>query len=370
MQQFNSTAVGQSDGGVIPHPDSAVAMDFGDVMTGIDAAHHSAKNVTVTLDYDGVSVVYTFDELAKMNAKLVKARADGLFPTTEAGLDDIRATVDDYFRLVSLGHLRDAYDPEEWNHQPTVVDLLVRITRDIRARDKLAAEKTEEERVQAHVKNMMSGVGAEAKLYNIVQHAIAYAAKNGSSEQAATLTGKSMAELLNGIRGVVMEMAGQGTHNISGVNLEAVVEDVFKTIDFALGNLTDPINDLGGHVKHMDGQIMHLDAIGHHVNAIDGHVHSLGNNLNSMGTLLNSTNGNVVSLTTQIALLQTIVNMLPRMVDETLEQMVPQILATALGPIIQALEAQLGIASHSFGKKKSIIKKISAAFKKVFKKSS
>ncbi|KAI6085575.1 hypothetical protein F4821DRAFT_260713 [Hypoxylon rubiginosum] len=374
-----STEGGRLGGGGFPHPDSAVFMSFMEAQEGNSSLTDRDVGNVITLDHDGIHVKYTHGDIQKMQANLTDARADGLFPTTTALSDNVRATVDDHARLVSLNRVREAYHPEEWNQQPAVVDLLFRITRDIRARDKLAADKSEEDRVKAHLDNMMSGVNAEAKLYNIVKHAVTYAIKNGSTDHDAAVAGQNMAQLLNGIRGVIKEMGDKGDHGVHGVNIEAVLEDVFGMIDFALDGQAKQVDGrvkhMDGQIEHVDGQIKHLNAIGHHVNAIDGHVHSLGNNINSFGTLLNSTNGNVVSLTTQVALLQTIVNLIPRLVSDGVEQLLPEIIQQAFGPIVQALEAQLGVASnHSFGgvyghNKKSILKKITSAFKKLFKKS-
>ncbi|XXG97660.1 hypothetical protein Hte_003967 [Hypoxylon texense] len=347
--------------------DSGIAMSF-------DATAHDPLHIKLTLEYDGVPVQYTLGQVSQMAAALSKARTGGLFPRTKASVSDVKATVQDYFDLLSLNDARAKYPSDEWNQQPEVVNLLMNITRDIKVRDKLAAEKSEDERVKAHVANMMSGVGAEAKLYNIVKHAVAHSLNNGSSEEAATLTGQSMIQLLNGIRGTINDMASQGTHGVSDHNVGAVVEEVFKTIDFALSNFANPLDknvkDLGGRVEHMDdqiqhvdGQILHLNAIGQHVNAIDGHVHSLGNNLNSMGTLLNSTNGNVVSMTTQVALLQTIVNMLPQLISQACDQQLRHVLETVLGPAMQELGIQLD-ALHNDSKFKRLMKKVKNLFKK------
>ncbi|KAI1403819.1 hypothetical protein F4819DRAFT_505624 [Hypoxylon fuscum] len=311
------------------------------------------QTATVSLEINGATMNFPLQTITQMGAKLEQARAEGIFPTTTAAGFDMQATVQDYLRLVQLENARGDAPRSEWNNMQNVVDLSIRIAQDIRTRDKVAGDLSETERVNAHVENMMSGVGAEAKLYQIVQHAVVHAVKNGTPEEAAA--GQNMAELLNGIRGVIKNMAGQGTHGVHDVNIEAVVEEVFSTIDFALGQTLDghakqmngQFNRVEGQINTVNGQIIHLNAIGQHVNAIDGHVHSLGNNLNSMGTLLNSTNGNITSMTAQVSLLQTIVNMLPRMITEILEQnlqqMLPEALHSALGPMMQAIESQLGI---------------------------
>ncbi|KAI1388365.1 uncharacterized protein F4822DRAFT_443397 [Hypoxylon trugodes] len=380
-------------------PDSAVDMS-GDATFAADmeSATRGVQDGRIVIDYNGIAISCTFDEITKMGAELAKARAEGIFPRTKAASHNIRATIEDYFRLGELTEARGTTPRENWTEQPEVAELQVRIAREIRDRDKIAADESEAVRVQSHVSSMMEGVGAEAKLYNIVQHAVAYAVKSSSADSAATQTvGQNMAELLRGIRGVIKEMGEKGTlaGGAHGVDLEAVLEDVFGMIDFAMDQTLDgrakrmdgqikdmdgqikdmdgQIKDMDGQIKDMDGHIMHLNAIGQHVNAIDGHVHSLGNNLNSMGTLLNSTNGNITAMTAQVALLQTIVNMLPRMIAEVLEQQLPGIVDASTKPIIAALEAHYGISLTRFpgtqkkNKVKKFFKSIFSGLKKIFK---
>ncbi|KAI0121515.1 hypothetical protein F4776DRAFT_631204 [Hypoxylon sp. NC0597] len=337
----------QQQAGLPTPPDSGIAMSdnenrFGSAM---DAAINRANGATVIIDLDGVTISVTPQELTQMGAELAKARAEGRFPMTTAADYDIYAIAQDYGRLVALNEARGNSPREEWNSMPNVVQLLVRITQEIRARDKITAETTEEERVRAHVSSMMTGVGAEAKLYSIVQHAVTYAINNGSGDQAAARAAQNMVSLLHGIRGSIKDMAARGTHGVLDVNIETVLEEVFGMIDFAISQ------SLGGHTKQMDGQlntvngqIIQLNAIAGHASAIDNHVHALGNNLNAMGTLLNSTNGNVVSLSTQIGVLQTIVNLLPQMIQQAIQERLPTALASATGPLIESIEAQLGVA--------------------------
>ncbi|KAI1479426.1 hypothetical protein F4774DRAFT_425825 [Daldinia eschscholtzii] len=358
-------------------PDSGVVIvdqqDQGDMAQG----NESAQNATVTVEIDGVTYTYTFKQIAEMSAALGRARAQGHFPPTTAPGLNIHAMIRDYFRFVQLSEARGDAPPEEWNMMPEVVQLVIEITREIRARDKVAAERTEQERVNAHVANMMSGVGAEARLYNIVQHAVVHAAQNGANDQHAAVAGQNMAAILDGIRGVITEMAGQGTHGINDANLEAVLEEVFRTIDLAIGgqvnDMRGQLNRVEGQINRVDGQILHLDAIGHHVNAISGHVNSLDNNINAFGTLLNSTNGNVVSLTTQIGLLQTIINMLPRMIAEACEQIIPGAAQQAIDPILAMIQAHLGAplpngAAQGTQQQPRGLKRVLKSVKKLFRK--
>ncbi|KAI1471886.1 uncharacterized protein F4812DRAFT_467800 [Daldinia caldariorum] len=369
-------------------PDSGIVITDQQGRDAMAQANETAQGVIVRVDIGGVAFEYTLKQIAEMANVLARARADGHFPPTTARGSDVRATVHDYLRFIELSATRGDAPQEAWTQMPDVVQMLVDITQEIQARDKVAADMNEQERIHAHVNNMMSGVGAEARLYNIVQHAIAHAGNNGGADRDAAIAGQNMAALLDGIRDVIREMAGQGAHGVNNGNVEAVLEEVFGTIDHALNQ------SLGGHVRQMDGQlntvngqlntvngqlntvngqIMHLDAIGQHVNAISGHVNSLGNNLGAMSTLLNSTNGNVVSLNTQIGLLQTIINMLPRMIAESLQQMLPEALQGAIGPIIQALEAQLGVpapagSAQNDQRQPRGLKKVFKSVKKLFRK--
>ncbi|OTB05371.1 hypothetical protein M426DRAFT_260867 [Hypoxylon sp. CI-4A] len=356
-------------------------------LVALDAARRNAEadGTEVKIDRDGVILSYTADQMFLMASELADARADGRFPRTTAPTNDINAIAQDYLRLLALEGARGNAPRAEWNQMYDVVDLYVRIAQEIRARDKLAADRSEEERINAHVDNMMSGVGAEARLYSIVQHAVNYAIQNGSGEQAATKTGQSMIDVLRGIQGVVNGMANRGAHGVNESNVETVIEEVFRTIDFALGQ------GLDGHAKHMNGQFDRVDgqisnlnsithgqvqAISHHVDAIDGHVLSLGTNLNAMRTLLGSTNNNIGAMTSQVTLLQTLLNMLPQMVAESLQQMLPEAVQSSLGPVMQIIGTELAaaLAGHPVqvnakkSKSKKFLGALTSPFKKFFKK--
>lgn len=294
----------------------------------------------VTYESNGLTVECTINDLVAMRSDLAKARAEERFPKTTASPFDNGAIIEDFMRLDLLTKVRGSAPREEWCKMPEVIELSIEIAQAIQTRDKLAAGKSEKQRVKAHVDNMMSGVGAEAKLYDIVKHAVTYAIKNGANDQHAAVAGQNMAQLLDGMRGVIKEMAGQGAHNINGANVEAVLEDIFGVIDLALSGHTE---EMDGQLNTVNGQIEHLGAIGHHVDAIDNHVHSLGNNISAFGALLNSTNGNVVSMTTQISLFQSIVNMLPRMVAEAIQEILPEALENGFNPLMEAITAQVGV---------------------------
>ncbi|KAI1084490.1 hypothetical protein F5B20DRAFT_593572 [Whalleya microplaca] len=353
------------------------------------AMGQNGQNATVTLNFDGPDsqnavVGLTFAEITMMAGELAAARREGRFPTTSAPVHDPRIVFEDYLRLMALNNARGGAAPEEWNRMANVVELMVNITREIRHRDEVRGEESFDGNVNAHVNNMMSGVDAESHLYRIVQHAVHFAVNNGSGQEGATLTGANMAALLDRIRGVVREMATQGDHGIRDVNMDNVIDDVFGIIDQALTDPTGPLNknvnklggevkNLGGHINSLDhiahGQAAQLDAVAGHAKAIDGHVNALGNNINSMGTLIHSTNTNVNALGTQLNILQTIINMVPQMVARALDEMLPQAVQGSFGPLLQAIEARLGVvlpvggtAVASQGKKKGAKKSKSRKF--------
>ncbi|KAI1449471.1 hypothetical protein F5Y02DRAFT_371691 [Annulohypoxylon stygium] len=73
-----------------------------------------------------------------------------------------------------------------------------------------------------------------------------------------------------------------------------------------------------------------------------------------MSTLINSTNGNITGMTTQIALLQTIVNMLPQMIENILRQHLAENLQIGLGPLVAVLQAHGIVLGNAAAQKKTI----------------
>ncbi|KAI0008454.1 hypothetical protein F4779DRAFT_641819 [Xylariaceae sp. FL0662B] len=320
----------------------------------------------------GVAVKLTLDDMNNMRRELAIARREGRFPATSASEHDTGIVFEDYMRLQALNNARGDAAPEDWNRMPNVVELMSSITREIRQRDEVRGEESYGANVNAHVENMMNGINAENHLYRIVQHAVHFAVNNGGNNEGATQAGVNMAALLDRIRGVVREMAGEGTHGVNNQNVDGVLEQVFSVIDDALNARVDHMD---GQIKNMDGQINSLDsitngqlnAIAAHTKAIDGYVNSMGTNLNSMGTLIHSTNNNINAMGSQLNLLQTIVNMLPQMITRVLEEILPQAIQGSIGPIMESIEAQLG-GKKNVGKKSKGRKFFGSGFFGFFKK--
>ncbi|KAI5918968.1 hypothetical protein F4810DRAFT_724979 [Camillea tinctor] len=312
----------------------------------------------------------TATELANMGEILVQARAAGEFPTTTAAGYDATATIQDFARLMHLRHLRVGLTQAEWTTDQAASEYLVTVTSEIRERDETRAEEAATASVQARVAGMMNGVQAESTIYQLMRHAVHSVLQSSDIQQAGANSGIDMTAVVQdvdrrlneltaaheGVSAVITQMRNTVQPHISavaGVDMEAVMEEVFATIERSLLDATGPlrlnINRMNGQYDRMDGQIdnvtsiadVQLNAIGQHVNAIDGHVHALGNNIGSMGSLVNSTNTNVQALGTNLQVLQTIVNMLPQMVIQAIQEMLPSILHEAVQQSVQASVTQI-----------------------------
>ncbi|XDG02934.1 hypothetical protein ABKA04_002549 [Annulohypoxylon sp. FPYF3050] len=373
-------------------PDSAIDVSMGSPLR--EAMEHgvvreSSDDDTYVIPYDGYTVRYSQKQIDYMNGDLDEARARGEYPGTTTPAFNVRAVVDDHNRYVAIQKLRQKVHPSKWNQTKEIVQALIEAKQFIEQRDEDISQMAEDQRVRTMVNNLMEGVEQESRIYSTVKHAVGTALKENNDVDAATKVGKDVIKACKVATDAVNNMAKENKHGVNDSNVEIVLEEVYKTIDFAVGqtigdhakqmsgNLSrvdgqfdrveGQFNRVEGQYKRVDGQIAHLNAIGQHVNAIDGHVHSFGNNLSAMSTLLNSTNGNITGMTTQIALLQTIVNMLPQMIEDILRQHLAENLQTGLGPLVAVLQAHgisLGIAAAQKKTIKSFFKGIVRRFRK------
>ncbi|KAI0602191.1 hypothetical protein F4775DRAFT_602169 [Biscogniauxia sp. FL1348] len=318
---------------------------------------------------------YTSTDIANMGRILSRARAENEFPTTITPTYNIQAMIEDYTRLIQLRHLRVGLSRSQWMTDRAASEYLVAVTRDIRERDETLAEEAATANVEARVGGMMNGVQAESTMYQLIRHAVHSVLQTRGTQQTGTHSDVDMTAILQNVDHRLNELASaqetgvsalmdqmrnaiQGritreNPEITSVDMELVMEEVFATIERSLLDATGPLRL---NINRMNGQIDSLDnitqgqvtAIGQHVNAIDNHVHAMGNNLGSMGTLLNATNGNVTAMTTQVSLLQTIVNMLPQMVIQAIQEVLPEILNQAVGDaingsLVNSLQAFVGL---------------------------
>ncbi|KAI1425610.1 hypothetical protein F5Y12DRAFT_795784 [Xylaria sp. FL1777] len=291
---------------------------------------------------------YTFQRITDMGDALARARRERMFPNTITPGYNALAIVDDYEDLQRLNAVRENVpDARDNAFHPEVSSLYIQIQRRIQDRDLTHGEVAADANVRARLGGFANGTAAEAGMYNLMRHALNSVLRlnNLTIDSDNNLVESAAARVISEIRNDVQARVARGEHNIEGVDMNGVMEDVFNAIEHALGDRVESqANRLDANATRAENitnaQNIQLDAIVGHTNAINNHVQAMGNNVNAMGVLLNSTNGNVTSLTANIAVLQTIVNMIPRMVADAVREMLPavlpDILPGILGPAIEA----------------------------------
>ncbi|RYP69943.1 hypothetical protein DL771_005803 [Monosporascus sp. 5C6A] len=299
---------------------------------------------------------FTPGQLEHMARELVQARADGEFPHTTAPGYDVQATVADFDRLQRLREARGGAPRSEWPNMRNATNLLIDTTRPIRNRDELRGDQVEAATVQDRVSNMMQGIHGEANLYRLVQHAVHHSIQNQAVQQDLATGGPNMTAVLSEIRDSLETHAAEGRHGVNELNMENVLEEIFGMIEHALADAAGPIrlnsNRLDNNADRLDNNADRLDmqvnAISQHVNAIGGHVNAMGSQLNSMNGNVSSVAGNVQAMITQVTVLQTFLGMLPQMVTQAVQDILPRALQDAVAPtlapiILARLQERMGV---------------------------
>ncbi|KAI1171639.1 hypothetical protein F4777DRAFT_593659 [Nemania sp. FL0916] len=304
-------------------------------------------------------IPYSFDRIRKMGDALALARRGRSFPPTTTPNYNLQSIIDDFADLERLNAARkNSKDIRDDAFQPNIACVYTQIQRRIQDRDLASGEVAADSNVRARLGGFANGTGAEATMYNLMRHAVVSVLRmNGLTrdsdiQDADAVTSRVVRE----IRHSVQTQAALGVHGVDAANMDHVMEAVFASIQDALGNRVEFQADrvefqadrLDGQINNMDriaegvethmnnterianAQLLQVNAIAGHANAINNHVHALGNNVNAMGTLLNGTNGNVTALTTGIGTLQTILNTTPQMVTNSVQEMIPGIMSTAV----------------------------------------
>ncbi|RYC64920.1 hypothetical protein CHU98_g1326 [Xylaria longipes] len=327
---------------------------------------------------------YKFERVMEMGAALAQARREKRFPPTITPGYNLKATIDDYEDLERLNAAREGTtDARDHAFNPEISRLYIQIQRRIQDRDMTHGEVAADSNVRARLSGFANSTGAETGMYNLMRHAMNSVLRlnNLTHDSDNNIVDAVAARVIGEIRKDVQTRVARGEHNVEGVDMERVMEDVFGAIENALGEqastfstITDAqraqLNSMNNVTNAQNTQINNMNdvtnnmssitnthsaqvnAIAGHVSAIDNHVHAMGNNVNAMGTLLNSTNGNVTTLTTNIGTLQTIVNMLPQMVANSVQKMIPEIVGPAVeqafeGAISNELIARLQVFTNA-----------------------
>ncbi|KAI0429016.1 hypothetical protein F5Y09DRAFT_271758 [Xylaria sp. FL1042] len=286
---------------------------------------------------------YKLQTLAEMGEALAKARCERMFPNTITPGYNVQAIVEDYEDLQRLNAIREcATNTKDDAFRPEVSNLYIKIQRRIQDRDLTQGEVAADSNVRARLSGFANSTGAETGMYNLMRHAVNSVLRlNNLSIDSESNVINVTNRVLSEIRATVQGQVARGAHGVDGVNMDGVLENVFNAIEHTLGDRVESQADrLDANATRLDANATRTDnqinAIAGHVNAIDNHVHAMGNNVNAMGTLLNSTNGNVTSLTANITVLQTLLNMLPQMVASGVQDMLPEVLGSILGPAVEA----------------------------------
>ncbi|KAI1734932.1 hypothetical protein F4680DRAFT_470572 [Xylaria scruposa] len=293
---------------------------------------------------------YSFEHLMEMGNALAKARRERAFPTTITPTYNVQAVIDDYNDLQRLNTAREAgSDTRDHAFRPDISRLYIEIQRKIQDRDLTQGEVAAESNVRARLNGFANSTGAETGMYNLMRHAMNSVLRlnNLTLDSDSNIVDAVATRVVSDIRNTVQDQAARGVHGVDRVNMNNVMENVFKAIEHSLGdrvesqinnmsNITDTqttqINNMSNITNAQNAQV---NAIAGHVNAIDNHVHAMGNNVNAMSSLVNSTNGNVTALTTNVGSLQTVVSIIPQMVSNSVRDMLPEIIGPAVETAVE-----------------------------------
>ncbi|KAI8630709.1 hypothetical protein F5Y19DRAFT_483348 [Xylariaceae sp. FL1651] len=289
---------------------------------------------------------YSFSRIIKMGDALAQARRERTFPPTTTPNYNVQAIIDDYEDLQRLNAAREsASDTRDHAFRPDIAPLYVQIQRKIQDRDLAQGDVAADSNVRARMGGISNGAGAEVGMYNLMRHAVHSVLRlNHLTPECESNVVDAASRVISDIRGTVQSRADSGAHNVDGVNMPAVMDEVFVAIENALGNyINEQVNSFNTITDAQRSQLNSLNctaqvnAIASHVSAIDNHVHSMGNNVSAMSSLVNSTNSNVTALTSNIGTLQTIVNMVPQMVANSVADILPEAVSGAVHGAVQGV---------------------------------
>ncbi|KAI0389379.1 hypothetical protein F5Y17DRAFT_473104 [Xylariaceae sp. FL0594] len=281
---------------------------------------------------------YSAERLQKMGEALAKARREKRFPLTSTPGYNVQATIDDYEALQRLEMARSAMDNTgDAALHPHTARMYTEIQRRIQDRDAAHGEVAAESNVRARLTGFANGTSAETGIYNLMRHAVQSVLRlnNLTRDSDGNIVDTVSARVVNAIRDDVQAQAARGDNNVNGVNMDGVMEEVFAAIENALGeHVKEQAMELSDITKTQRDLLTQgrdqVNAIAGHVKAIDSHVHAMGNNVSAMSSLVTSTNGNLISLTANVVTLQTVLNTIPPMVVRAVQEMLPEIIGSAI----------------------------------------
>ncbi|KAK7920507.1 hypothetical protein PG985_008529 [Apiospora marii] len=290
-------------------------------------------------------------EINDIGSRLAAARANAEFPVTRAPGYNLEIMYQDYQRLLHLQRLRgDPSQPAPREYNAAFVE----VNREIAQRDIQFREQQKNTETQQRMESIREHLNEQVRQHNARQaayEAITAAVSNGQAQNVEASV------VMNEIRSAVQTMAGTRTNSPEGVDMDAVMEEVFSTIENALLDAAGPLRlnnqrldqtrdrldqnniRLGNQLDNMSTQV---GAMNNHVSAVSNHVSALGALLHSVNTINNATNSQMGQISREVNSLQDLVNMLPTLVEETVKRNIIQSIQTEMGPaLINALTTGL-----------------------------
>ncbi|KAK6825806.1 hypothetical protein PG987_013300 [Apiospora arundinis] len=282
-------------------------------------------------------------EINDIGSRLAAARANGDLPNTRAPDYNLEIMYQDYQRLLSLQRLRgDINQPPSKEYNSAFVE----VNREITQRDIQFRELQQETETNQRMENIREHLNEQVRQHNARQaayEAITAAVTNGKSQNIEA------SAVMNEIRAAVQTMAGTHSNGVNNINMDAVMEEVFATIETALLDAAGPLRlnnqrydqnnarhdqnntRLGNQIDSLGTQV---GALNNNVGAVSNHVSALGALVHSVNTIANSTNAQTGQLSRDINTLQEVINMIPTLVEESLQRNLSLAIQAAMGPAL------------------------------------
>ncbi|KAK8093937.1 TCP-1/cpn60 chaperonin family-domain-containing protein [Apiospora hydei] len=174
-------------------------------------------------------------EINDIGSRLAAARANGELPDTTAPDYNLEIMYQDYQRLLYLQRLRgDVSKPASREYNAAFVE----VNREISQRDIQFRQVQRETETSQRMESIREHLNAQVREHNARQaavEAVATAVRNGQAQNVEASV------VINQIRAAVQTMAGTQAHGIDGANMDAVMEEVFATIETALLDAAGPL---------------------------------------------------------------------------------------------------------------------------------
>lgn len=274
-----------------------------------------------------VRIEYSVDQLDAMQQDLANAREAGEFPRSTRNYTGFANLVEDYQRLQHLQNLRRGLSPQEASQEWR--DAFVDTARELADRDAANAEQARDVRIENNVHGIIERENQAADSYNMRLHTAVQAVRLATGNAQANAV--NTPAILDEIRTAIQHMASHGTHGVQTNNMDDVFEEIFGIVESSLLDATGPLrlnnNRLGGQIENMTTQV---GAMNNHVSAVGNHVSALGSLVHAVNSTSISTNNQMGQLATDLNTLQQILNMIPAMVQEAVERVLPEVLIPAL----------------------------------------